>query len=138
MRIYAVFCKRSIERVKLAYLGMGEKYETLLEAFDKFNRDFKQHVGVDRAQSTYRKYESHPKVWCNLISLKKVSYYYPFVSDIISQNRLKNAVSFSITVSRFFVLSSVGVKRDIGGSTLVIAVPVIWINPSRKALSMNL
>ena len=37
------------ERVKLAYLGMGEEYETLLEAFDKFNRDFKQHVGVDRA-----------------------------------------------------------------------------------------
>ncbi|MDE6624248.1 MAG: site-specific integrase [Alistipes sp.] len=46
------------ERVKLAYLGMGEEYETLLEAFDKFNRDFKQHVGVDRAQSTYRKYDN--------------------------------------------------------------------------------
>ena len=37
------------ERVKLAYLGMGEEYETLLEAFDKFIRDFIQHVGVDRA-----------------------------------------------------------------------------------------
>ena len=46
------------ERVKLAYLGMGEEYETLLEAFDKFNLDFKQHVGVDRAQSTYRKYDN--------------------------------------------------------------------------------
>lgn len=46
------------ERVKLAYLGMGEEYETLLEAFDKFNRDFKQHVGIDRAQSTYRKYDN--------------------------------------------------------------------------------
>ena len=46
------------ERVKQAYLGMGEEYETLLEAFDKFNCDFKQHVGVDRAQSTYRKYDN--------------------------------------------------------------------------------
>lgn len=46
------------ERVKQAYLGMGEEYETLLEAFDKFNRDFKQHVGIDRAQSTYRKYDN--------------------------------------------------------------------------------
>ena len=44
--------------MKLAYLGMGEEYETLLEAFDKFNRDFKQHVGIDRAQSTYRKYDN--------------------------------------------------------------------------------
>ena len=42
------------ERVKSTYLGMGKEYETLLEALDKFNRDFKQHVGVDRAQSTYR------------------------------------------------------------------------------------
>lgn len=46
------------ERVKQAYLGMGEEYETLLEALDKFNRDFKQHVGIDRAQSTYRKYDN--------------------------------------------------------------------------------
>ncbi len=48
----------SAERVKLAYLGIGEEYETLLEAFDKFNRDFQQHVGVDRALSTYRKYNN--------------------------------------------------------------------------------
>lgn len=46
------------ERVRSAYLGLGTEYETLLEAFDKFNRDFKQHVGVDRAQSTYRKYDN--------------------------------------------------------------------------------
>lgn len=46
------------ERVKQAYLGMGEEHETLLEALDKFNRDFKQHVGIDRAQSTYRKYDN--------------------------------------------------------------------------------
>lgn len=46
------------ERVRSAYLGLGAEYETLLEAFDKFNRDFKQHVGVDRAQSTYRKYDN--------------------------------------------------------------------------------
>ncbi len=48
----------SAERVKLAYFGIGEEYETLLEAFDKFNRDFKQHVDVDRALSTYRKYNN--------------------------------------------------------------------------------
>ena len=29
-----------------------------MEALDKFNRDFKQYVGVGRAQSTYRKYDN--------------------------------------------------------------------------------
>lgn len=58
------------ERVKSAYLGMGEEYETLLEAFDKFNRDFKQHVGVDRAQSTYRKYDNVRKRLAEFLSDK--------------------------------------------------------------------
>lgn len=58
------------ERVKLAYLGMGEEYETLLEAFDKFNRDFKQYVGVDRAQSTYRKYDNVRKRLAEFLSDK--------------------------------------------------------------------
>ncbi len=58
------------ERVKLAYLGMSEEYETLLEAFDKFNRDFKQHVGVDRAQSTYRKYDNVRKRLAEFLAAK--------------------------------------------------------------------
>ena len=58
------------ERVKSAYLGMGEEYETLLEAFDKFKRDFKQHVGVDRAQSTYRKYDNVRKRLAEFLSDK--------------------------------------------------------------------
>ena len=58
------------ERVKQAYLGMSEEYETLLEAFDKFNRDFKQHVGVDRAQSTYRKYDNVRKRLAEFLSEK--------------------------------------------------------------------
>ena len=58
------------ERVKSAYLGMGEEYETLLEALDKFNRDFKQHVGVDRAQSTYRKYDNVRKRLAEFLSEK--------------------------------------------------------------------
>ena len=60
----------SAERVKLAYLGMGEEYETLLEAFDKFNRDFKQHVGIDRAQSTYRKYDNVRKRLAEFLAKK--------------------------------------------------------------------
>ena len=58
------------ERVKSAYLGMGEEYETLLEAIDKFKRDFKQHVGVDRAQSTYRKYDNVRKRLAEFLSDK--------------------------------------------------------------------
>lgn len=60
----------SAERVKSAYLGMGEEYETLLEALDRFNRDFKQHVGIDRAQSTYRKYDNVRKRLAEFLSDK--------------------------------------------------------------------
>jgi len=42
----------------------------------------------------------------------------------ISQNLLKNALSLSSTVSRFMVRSPVGEKRETGGNTLAIAVPV--------------
>ncbi len=58
------------ERVNMAYLGMSEEYETLLEAFDKFNRDFKQPVGVDRAQSTYRKYDNVRKRLAEFLAAK--------------------------------------------------------------------
>ena len=37
----------------------------------------------------------------------------------MSQNLLKNAPNFSSTVSRFFVRSPVGVKRETGGNTFV-------------------
>lgn len=41
-----------------------------MEAFDKFNRDFKQYVGVDRAQSTYRKYDNVRKRLAEFLSDK--------------------------------------------------------------------
>ena len=52
----------------------------------------------------------------------------------ILKNRSKNLVSLSKTLSRFLVRSPVGEKRETGGKTLVMAVPVIATLPSRKAL----
>lgn len=52
----------------------------------------------------------------------------------ISKNRSKNLVSLDRTLSRFLVRSPVGEKRETGGKTLVMAVPVIATLPSRKAL----
>lgn len=44
------------EKVKNAYLGFGQKYQTLIETFEKFTEDYKQRVGVDRARKTWERY----------------------------------------------------------------------------------
>jgi integrase len=44
------------EMVRNAYQGIGNEYETLLAAFDKFIADFGKRVGKDRSVGTYRKY----------------------------------------------------------------------------------
>jgi hypothetical protein len=44
------------EMVRNSYQGIGNKYETLLFAFDKHNADFSKQVGKDRAKGTYQKY----------------------------------------------------------------------------------
>jgi integrase len=46
----------SAEMLKNAYQGIGNEYETLLSAFDKYNADFSKRVGKDRAKGTYQKY----------------------------------------------------------------------------------
>ena len=44
------------EMVKNAFQGIGDEYETLLSAFDKFISDFGKRVGKDRSASTHLKY----------------------------------------------------------------------------------
>ncbi len=44
------------EMVRNAYQGVGNEYECLLTAFDKFNADFGKRAGKDRSPLTYRKY----------------------------------------------------------------------------------
>ena len=44
------------EMVRNAYQGVGNEYETLLRAFDKFIADFGKRVGKDRAASTHLRY----------------------------------------------------------------------------------
>ena len=51
----------------------------------------------------------------------------------ISKNRSKKFLSLKRTLSLFFVRSPVFEKRDTGGKTLVIAVPVLETLPSRNA-----
>lgn len=46
----------SAEMVRNAYQGVGDEYETLLSAFDKFISDFSRRVGKDRSKGTYQKY----------------------------------------------------------------------------------
>ena len=41
------------ERVRNAYQGFDRKYQTLLEAFEKFTVDYRKRVGVDRVRRTY-------------------------------------------------------------------------------------
>ena len=45
----------SAEMVRNAYQGVGNEYECLLTAFDKYTADFGKRVGKDRAFSTYNK-----------------------------------------------------------------------------------
>jgi hypothetical protein len=50
----------------------------------------------------------------------------------ISKNLSKKFVNLVNTLSRFLVRSPLGEKRDTGGNTFVIAVPVVATLPSRK------
>ena len=57
---YQDICDResyvTAEKVKNAYLGFGEKYRLLLEAFEKFTGDLKKRVGIDRCYGTWNRY----------------------------------------------------------------------------------
>ena len=57
---YQAICDResyvTAEKVKNAYLGFGEKYRLLLEAFEKFTGDLKKRVGIDRCHGTWNRY----------------------------------------------------------------------------------
>ena len=57
---YQDICDResyvTVEKVKNAYLGFGEKYRLLLEAFEKFTADLKKCVGIDRSHGTRKRY----------------------------------------------------------------------------------
>lgn len=44
------------EMVRNAWQGIGSEADTLLGAFDKYNREFEQRTGKDRSKSTYDKY----------------------------------------------------------------------------------
>lgn len=56
----------------------------------------------------------------------------------MSKKRSKNFKSLARTVSRFFVRSPDGEKRDTGGNTLARSVPVVATLPLRNALRTNL
>lgn len=57
---YQDICDResyvTAEKVKNVYLGFGEKYRLLLEAFEKFTADLKKRVGIDRCHGTWNRY----------------------------------------------------------------------------------
>ena len=44
------------EILKNSFLGIDDSYETILTIFDKHNTDLKKLVGVDKSNSTYKKY----------------------------------------------------------------------------------
>ena len=44
------------EILKNSFLGIDDSYETILTIFDKHNTDLKKLVGVDKSDSTYKKY----------------------------------------------------------------------------------
>ena len=57
---YQEICDRdsfvSAEKVKNAYLGFGDKYRMLLEAFEKFTSDYQKRIGIDRCSGTWKRY----------------------------------------------------------------------------------
>ena len=55
----------------------------------------------------------------------------------ISKNLSKKLVSLFNTLSLFWVRSPVGEKRDTGGNTFEIAVPVVATVPSLNAFFIN-
>ena len=46
----------SAEKVKNAYLGIGDKYRMLLEAFEKFTCDYQKRIGIDRCYGVWKRY----------------------------------------------------------------------------------
>ncbi len=46
----------SSEILKNSFLGIDDSYETILTIFDKHNADLKKLVGIDKSDSTYKKY----------------------------------------------------------------------------------
>lgn len=44
------------EILKNSFLGIDDSYETILTIFDKHNEDMKKLVGIDKSDSTYKKY----------------------------------------------------------------------------------
>lgn len=57
---YQSICDRdsyvTAEKVRNSYLGLGKKYQTLIETFTKFNEDYAKRVGVDRTRKTWKTY----------------------------------------------------------------------------------
>ena len=46
------------EKVKNAYLGMGERYRTLVDVFEHYTNDLFKRIGVDRSKSTWWRYRA--------------------------------------------------------------------------------
>ena len=46
------------EKVKNAYLGMGERYRTLVDVFEHYTNDLFKRIGVDRSESTWWRYRA--------------------------------------------------------------------------------
>ncbi len=67
----------SATKVRDAYMGLGEEYKTLLSLFAEHNDSFKKHVGVDRVQSTFRKYRSVHAKLSDFIKLRYRNYDIP-------------------------------------------------------------
>ena len=55
----------SAEKVKNAYLGFGNKYRMLLEAFEKFTSDYQKRIGIDCCDGVWKRY-------CNTIDHLRV------------------------------------------------------------------
>jgi site-specific recombinase XerD len=67
----------SANKVRDAYMGMGEEYKTLLSLFAEHNDSFKRHVGMDRVQSTFRKYRSVHAKLADFVKLRYRNYDIP-------------------------------------------------------------
>ena len=46
------------EKVKNAWLGMGERYRTLVDVFEHYTNDLFKRIGVDRSESTWWRYRA--------------------------------------------------------------------------------
>ena len=46
------------EKVKNAWLGMGERYRTLVNVFEHYTNDLFKRIGVDRSESTWWRYRA--------------------------------------------------------------------------------